>query len=211
MAAVTVAEVAVADSTVVAAPMAAATMVEDPPTAGDEKVLLTVVAAGTKVRRRHAVPVLEEVGPRRVEVLVTPPRDGIRLEDSETAAAETVRMPLAFTQPLPTGNGTPLEARIAWLARDRPRTPAWWPAIRWVEMVSSDMAGAALGVIADTDLAGEDAAAGDLAMALAGDSGVLFGFGHRTGTTRGGATTILQSATFILIPTSRMPGASVKG
>jgi hypothetical protein len=88
MAAVTV-EVVV--STAAVALMAAITG-EDRPTAAieavDERVPLTVAAAGTEARHRRAVPAREELGPRRAEVLlVILRRDGIRLDDQATAGA----------------------------------------------------------------------------------------------------------------------------
>ena len=110
----------------------AATMVEDIPTAAIVAVgepaqctALTGTEATTAgpadIRRPRAVSAQEQegAGPRRPEVLVTPRRDGIRLEDQSMEAQAIAGAWLQVAQPaLPTGSGTPSEAPAARL--DRP-------------------------------------------------------------------------------------------
>jgi hypothetical protein len=61
-------------------------------------------------RHWHAVPVEEELGPRRAKAFGTLRRDGIRLRDPEAAGAEMVRARPAFTQRLRMDSGIPSEA-----------------------------------------------------------------------------------------------------
>ena len=66
---------------------------------------------------RHAVPVEEELGPRRATAFETLRRDGIRLRDRVAAAAQMARARLAFTRRLRMGSGIPSEAPTVRLDR----------------------------------------------------------------------------------------------
>jgi len=67
--------------------------------------------------RQRAISVTEELGRRRAEVLGTLRRDGIRLEDQETAGpwvlAAVETWVLLTARAWPTGNGIPSEAPTA--------------------------------------------------------------------------------------------------
>ena len=109
-----------AASTVVAL-MVVATMLVALTAAIAAGVPCTAVAADTEGWaegcHRHAVPVEEELGPRRAKAFETPRRDGIRLRDRGAAAAEMARARLAFTRRLRMGSGIPSEAPTVRLDR----------------------------------------------------------------------------------------------
>ena len=189
------------------ADLAASTVARVPPTRiavanGEGPELAADTEEWAENRHRHAIPA--PPGVRRHWVALRPRRDGIRLDDPAAIAA----LLLLMKRRGPTVNGTPLIAPTDLLGLRWQRTAAS------AEMASSptaapsvaaehSAAGAAVGAIPVTDLAG-DAGPADGALAMVGElAGIPIGRCIRilTGTTCRGmilTATMLRPTTFIL-------------